>query len=233
MAISYVSGSNTTYASRTNTTITAPSGIANNDILLASMFTGQGSSGTPDPTAPAGWTEIGTAQSNRQGAGPFYVEFRIYIKTAASESGDYTFTHSSCSSQGVMACFRGVDTTTPQDVTATTNRGNGVSRTWTGLTTTTANVWIVGFGHDFADTSNNLTAPTGMTERMEVNALTYLVTELIATASATGDRTHNCNSSNADSERLWETRLIALRSDGAAAPTPASRNFKQFVRRLY
>jgi hypothetical protein len=221
MAITWVSSSNTTYASRTNTTVTAPSGITDDDVMIALLFMGRGTSGMPTPTAPSGWTEIGSG-SERVGSGGFYGILRAYIKVASGESGNYTWTHSALSSQGWIGVFRGVDTTTPQDTTATTNRGTtGLTRTWSGLTTATDGAWIVALGHDWADTTNNLSPPTGMTERLDVT-LVYVATEEVTTAGATGDRSHTCNSSTV-ALSLWEGRLIALRpaaagtTDGAAA----------------
>jgi hypothetical protein len=217
VAISYVSGSNTTYASRTNTTVTAPASIANNDVMLAWIITA-GASEAVNPTAPAGWTEIGTAIDVTDLAS-FNLEARCYIKVASSESGNYTWTHTSSSSQGSITVYRGVDTTTPQDATSTANSGfaTGVGNvsTATGLTTVTNGAWIVFLGFDWADSSNNLSPPTGMTERLDV-VLSYAATEEWATAGATGNRSHVDNSNIASNSR-WGARLVALRPAGGTA----------------
>src|SRR5436309_1333140 len=55
-AAAFRSIANTTYASRTNTVITAPAGIQNNDILLL-LFT-LGDAAPPAPTPPAGFTAL-------------------------------------------------------------------------------------------------------------------------------------------------------------------------------
>jgi hypothetical protein len=218
MAITWVSGSNTTYASRANTTITAPSGIANNDVMIARIVTAA-SSEAPDPTAPAGWTQIGSTIDGT--AGGFNLEARDYIKVASGESGNYTWTHSTASSQGWIGVFRGVDTTTPQDATATANTAfDTTTTTATGLTTATDGAWLIFIGHDWAGNSNNLSPPSGMTERLDVT-LTYVATQEIATAGATGNRTHTNNSGGGST--FCSGRLIALRpasagtTDGAGA----------------
>jgi hypothetical protein len=215
MAITWVSGSNTTYGSRTNTTVTAPSGIADNDVLIARIVTAA-SGEAPDPTAPAGWTQIGSTIDG--GAGGFNLEARDYIKVASGESGDYTWTHSTASSQGWIGVFRGVDTTTPQDATATVNSAfDTATTTATGLTTATDGAWLVFIGQDWAGTSNNLSPPTGMTERLDVT-LTYVATEEIATSGATGNRSHTNNSGGGST--YCSARLIALRPAAEASADP-------------
>jgi hypothetical protein len=222
-AITWVSSSNTTYASRTNTTVTAPSGITDGDVMLALMLTGAAPE-APDFTEPAGWTLIGSRSDVT--AGGFNVEMGVYIKVASGESGDYTWTHSSASSQGAIAVFRGVDTTTPQDATSTLNSASGATQsttTFTGLTTATDGAWIVGLAHDFADATADRTPPTGMTERVEVNPLIYICTEEITTAGATGNRSYTNNNTSGGGDDAWAARLVALRpaaagtTDGAAA----------------
>ena len=110
MAISWVSGSNTTYAGRTNTTVTAPTGIQDDDALVALIVTATGGE-APNPTFPSGFSEIGTVIDVADQNG-FNMELRVGIKRAASESGGYAFTHANCSSQGWVGVFRGVDWTT-------------------------------------------------------------------------------------------------------------------------
>jgi hypothetical protein len=221
VAISFIGYANTTYASRTNTTVsnTLNAGtITNDDILILTLFTFGAGTEAPDPSGvPSGFSQVGTTMDvtdipTNNG------EFRVYIKKAASESGSYAFTHSSCSSQGSLSVWRGVDTTTAQDATATTNSGSpaNTTRTWTGLTTVTNDAWIVGLGFDWADNANALSPPTGMTERLEVNPLVYIASEAIAAAGATGNRTHTCNANSG-----WPRGglLLALRPASAGAYT--------------
>jgi hypothetical protein len=143
--------------------------------------------------------------------GSFGVEMRIYGKLASSEGASWDFTHSSCSSQGFALTYRGVHTGTQIDVTATTNSGTGTTSTATGLTTVTNGAMVIFVGHDYGDTANNLTAPTGttptFTERIDT-ALTYAADGVMTTAGATGNKTMT---SNSNSSNPWAAALIALR----------------------
>jgi hypothetical protein len=202
------SQSNTTFASRTNTTITAPTGIATGNVLVMAFVTE--SVGTaPTPTFPAGWTEIGSVITGSDEG--FEMGVRCAIKVASGESGDYTVNHTTCSAQGWIGRFSGVNTTTPQDATSTGNTGDATgsaaTRTWTGLTTVTNNVLLLAIGWDW-DSSAGLSPPSGMTERLDTT-VTYVATETRATAGATGNRTHT--SSTSTDGGPWFARLIALR----------------------
>ena len=167
MAITFVSSSNTTYASRTNTTITAPANIQDGDVLILTMITAAASSSPTPSVWPAGFVQIGSVISVTD-AGGYNMQVWHWRKVASGESGNYTITHASCTSQGAIQVWRGVDATTPEDVTSTANKwtsGATTTTTWTGLTTVTNGAMIVANGTDWADNTNNLSPPTSMTER--------------------------------------------------------------------
>lgn len=211
--------SNTTYALRTNTTITAPTGIANDDLLLLLFITAENVE-APDPTPPAGFTILPGAWPIDVTGGVFNVEFRAYHKIASGETGDYTVTHVDTRSQGVMMRISGVDTTTPFSPNPTLNSGTADDTTASGLTTTVNNVMIVLAAFDWGDTANDLTPPTGttptFTEHLDV-PLTYVAAGVLATAGATGDKTMANNSTGVNP---WGAALIAIApASGGAAPT--------------
>jgi hypothetical protein len=211
--IAYVSSSTTTYASRTNTTVTAPTGIQDGDLILLGILTGNNTEAV-DPTPPAGFTLV--ASTDTSDTPGFNVEMRVYRKTAASESGNYTFTHATASSQGFALVYRGVDASSPLDVTATANNGGaaaGTTTTATGVTTVTANTRLVFIAQDWADTANNLTPPSGMTERFDVSPLIYAADALQASAGASGNKTMTNNT--AAGSGSWSAVLVALRESGA------------------
>jgi hypothetical protein len=210
VAITFVGYSNTTYASRTNTTISntlSAGSITNGDVMLIDLLTAANTE-APDPSTLSGWTQVGTAIDITQGS--FNLEHRTYIKVASSESGSYTWTHSSASSQGTLTVWRGVDNTTPQDATATQNSGNSNTSTWTGLTTATNDAVIVATGADWGSASVNLSPPSGMTEIYDVAPLIYAAYQTITAAGATGNKTHTNNSAINNSEP-FTARLVALR----------------------
>lgn len=225
MPISYVGAATTTWAARANTSVGVPAGVASGDLLILGIITGAAEA--VNPTAPAGWTAIGTAPITDIAAGGFNVEMTLYRRLAASESGSYAFTHASTTTQAWMLAYRGVDATTPMDVTQTVGFVNGsgagtATTTWTGLTTATPGAWIVAIEHDWGDLSAASAPPTGMTERIDID-IVYVADQEIAAAGATGNRTHTNSSTSPDS--LWSAVLLALRPasagavDGAAAVT--------------
>lgn len=208
--IAFVASTNTTYTSRTNTTVTKPTGTANGDLVLLGILTGSAGGNAPDPTPPAGFTLL-TGFPITATDGAFTIETRIYHRIAASEGADWTFTHTSASSQGFALTYTGVDATTPIDVNPSTNQGTGSTTTATGITTVTNNAMVVYVAHDWGDTANPLTAPTGTTptfiERIDTTVV-YAADGLLATAGATGNKTQTSNSGVSGA---WGATLIALR----------------------
>jgi hypothetical protein len=213
VAIAFVAKTDTTYASRTNITLTAPAGVNTGDTVIALVLTGTSSEAVNPTPAGTGWTEIGSATDVAKGG--FNVEMRLY-KGLVGTVSSYVFNHTVSSSQGCVLGYSGVNTTTQEDQTATSNPDASSAtdtRTWTGLTTVTNGAYIVGFGHDWGDNTNNLTPPSGTTERVEVNGIIYAFDEARATAGATGNRSHTCN----NTLNPWAARLIALRPSSANA----------------
>lgn len=221
MAAALGSFSNTTYGSNTNTTVTAPTGVQAGDYLL--LLVALGASGeAPDPTPPSGFTAIATPVDIGD---TFNLELRSYGKVA--DSGDaaaanFTVTHTTASSQAVMLRITGVDADTPLDATPTINDNNGATTTWTGLTTVTNGAFIVAAEVDFADNTNDTSPPSGttptFTELLDVT-LTYVAYGTMATAGATGDKTHvNNNGGGAP----WGSVLFAFRPGVEVTDPPAN-----------
>jgi hypothetical protein len=218
MAVAYESISSTTWASRTNTTITAPSGITDGDLLLLFHVIGTGT--PPTQTPPAGFTALpGTWPQTITESG-YSMAARAWYKIASGESGNYTVTHiapagafGAC--QGAMVRISGADTSSPFTPSPTVNLQQGLggseaSTTFTGLTTTVDGTLILLFGWDWADTSNNLTPPTGttpsFTERMDTT-VSYVATGVLATAGATGNKTM---ANNAGTGSPWGALMVAV-----------------------
>ena len=192
----------TTYASRTNTTVTAPAGILNNDILIGTIFLGLNPT-APTPTAPSGFTLISSTNVTYQS---FNGKMFVYWKRASSESGSYTFTHSAASSQGVIAAYSGAITSgSPIDVFST-NTGSGATTTATTITTTFNNEINLYIAHDW-EGLGTLNPPTGMSERFD--GLVYISDVGRPTAGATGNRTQTNNN---DSVSPWGAMQISIRA---------------------
>lgn len=190
---SVASTSNTTYASRTDTTVTAPSGIQDGDLLYAFIFTTSNGGTAPTPTPPSGFTQLPSSPTSVTDEGSFNGKFWAYVKTASSESGDYTFSHSTCSSQGLMLRVSAGNATGVVDAS---NTGTGSTTTFTGVTTTQDNALVMVVAHDWGDTANNLSPPSGstptFTEHVDVT-LVYAASGVLATAGSTGDKTMTNN----------------------------------------
>ena len=209
-AAAFRSLSNMTYGSRTNTTITAPSGIVDGDILILALVIGKSGSAPPAATLPAGFSTI--QGPNETETGTFFVNRILAWKVASGESGSYTVTHASASSQGVMLCISGASGSTP---VSSDNECNDVSdgQTTTALSITTpSNNSLVAFiAHNYAGYTGIASPPTGttptFTEQLDTG-LMYVATGVLATAGATGNKTQaNGNGAIGD---MWGAFLVAV-----------------------
>lgn len=222
MPIAFEAVSNTTYASRANTVIPAAGlgTITNGDLLLL-LFLGGASTEAPDPTAPTGFTICpGAWPADVSDAGSFNIEYRAYYKIASNESGDYTVTHTTASSQGAILRFSGAAQTNPINPTPTINSNvdtDDQDSIALGLTTTVDGSMIVWNGFDWGDVAADRVAPTGttptFTERLDV-VLMYVATGVLATAGATGNKSMANNSTTGP----WVASLIAI-EPGATGTT--------------
>lgn len=208
MAVANRSFSDTTYASRTNTTITAPTGIQNGDILIIHFCTGQGSSSVPTVTPPSGFSVIpGPTFPIQINDGSFWVCNWTWYKVASSESGNYTVTHATLSTQAYMVACSGADTSTPFGQNETSDQQNAIGNNGGGVNfsvttapsiTTTRNGCLITFiSQDWGDGANNLTGPTGYTKRFGetgVSGILYAADLAQASAGATGAQTITNNS---------------------------------------
>ena len=215
MPIAFEAISNTTYASRTNTVIPAAAlgTITNGDLLLL-LFMGGAATEAPDPTAPTGFTICPGSWPIDVTQGTFNMEYRAYYKLASSESGDYTVTHATASSQGAILRFSGTAQTNPINPTPTinfqTDPGSVENSTAPGLTTLVDGCMIVWNGFSWGDTTTDLTPPAGttptFTERLDTT-LMYVATGIMTTAGATGDKSM---ANNSNTGNPWGASLISI-----------------------
>lgn len=208
MALSVATSSSTTYASRTNTTITAPTGIANDDILFAGLFVGAATS-APAVTPPTGFAELTNSPSSVTDGTSFNGKFHLYWKRAASESGNYTFSHSAASSQGYMARVSGAITSgSPIDVasTPTTNSGTG-SVNLSAVTLANANELVFVIGHNW-NGAGTYSGPSGFTT--DLNSLVTDSYKIFTSSGSTGTITitNNGNAQPGDEYAYFVVALI-------------------------
>jgi len=203
MALAIRSNSTITYSSRTNTTVSAPSGIVNGDILVATIFVAATGS-SPSVTAPTGFTEISISPTSVSSAG-FYGNLHVYWKRAASESGSYTFTHTTASTECVMIAVSGALTSgSPIDVSSA-NTGIAGTETNTGLTLTSTNELVLYLSQNWGD-SNTGTAPTGYTQTYN-GTVVYTASKNFTSSGATGS-TSRANGNNSGDP--WGVILVAI-----------------------
>jgi hypothetical protein len=206
-------------------TITKPSGVAANDVLIASIGLTPSSATL---TAPSGWTLVRRTDN----AGPTANSLAVYYKVAsASEPTSYAWTTSGASfTVGGVQAFTGIDTTTPIDVDNGQSTPSALTHATPSVTTNTANAMVV-TSHAFASGAN-WTPPSGMSESFDKPSgssnATGMAIEgnrvLQAVAGATGLKTATA-SGNADA---GNTHILALKPRGAsltiATPTGVQAN---------
>ena len=216
MAVAVRSTSGVAYGSRTNTAITAPTGIVNGDILL--LFVAVAGASPPTPTFPAGFATVAGPIASTSGG--FTVNFYCLWKRASGESGSYTVTHSSASTLAQLYCISGAKSSGSPINASSSNSGTGTTSTGTGITTTVNDCLIVFAEHDWGDTSNNLSPPSGttptFTERVDA-ALRYYAEGVLATAGATGNKSiTNNNTTDPLFPNPWAVYLVAVEPAGSS-----------------
>lgn len=159
MAIAHV-GTSTTLNSSSATTVvvSVPGGTVNGHTLRAEITV----IGQPTITAPGGWTLIGT-----QDAGTT-LRVATYWRAASSEPANYTWTlSSSFRAKGSITARSGIDTTTPLDVTPTSNGSttSGTSHGTPSITPVTSGAWletVVGARHGATGVATTWTISDGL-----------------------------------------------------------------------
>jgi hypothetical protein len=201
--------SSTTYATRTNTTVTAPSGITNGDLLIFGIGIFGSGGEAVDPTPPAGFSLIsGPSWPLQAVEGANEVETRIYSKVASGESGDYTATHADASSQGWMVAVSDPSV----NFVITGQSGTGTTTTALSVTSANNNALILFIVHDWLSNAADISVPTGttptFTERLDgATSLFYVATGVLGTAGATGDKTITNRNNIGDP---WSAVLLAI-----------------------
>lgn len=214
MSVAFGSSNVLAEGTRANSTYTAPSSIADGDVLLIWHFEFN-SGGYPTPTPPTGFATVPSGSWPMFNSAD-YAQW-LWYKVASGESGNYTVTHTSAVTRGIVARITGANTTSPFAPNATQNGGNGTTTTYTGLTTTVDQELILLFGSDDNDNSNTY-AVTGYTLQATTPG-ECLLTKTLTPAGATGSPTMT-NNSNPGTP--WFGVMVAMQpAAGGAAAIPA------------
>ena len=213
MAAAFRSLTSTTYASRTNTVGTAPAGLTDGDIIVASLLLGASTS-APTATPPAGFNQPVGSPTNRSDSGGFNGKLFKFWKRASGESGSYTFTHTSASSQLILEAYSGAAATgDPIDVLSV-NSGTGDITTATGITTTANDELLIWHSHDWTG-GGTLSPPSGFTTQFTGSGnLLFSARSVQALAGASGNKTQTNGNNSAG---VWGVFLLALKSAGASS----------------
>lgn len=179
-----------------------PAGTASGDVLYASICCYLSDSITV--STPAGWTLV---RGPDRRTGSAQIAGYLFRKVAGgSEPASYTFT----ASQGTyltawIARVTGADTTTPEDASTSGNNGTGSPRTGLGVTTSGSDRLLLLCSLGFGVAPN--ATPSGMTQVEIVDTVTGYYSQTIASAGATGDRSHTQNSG---ADPTWVTQMVAI-----------------------
>lgn len=128
MAITFVAATEAGSSGATQSqAINVPAGVVDDDVLL--LFAGTADGDTDSVTTPTGWNEI-VDNLNTGGGAPSPPGMSVYWRVADSEPVSYNIDATDTVNTGLggqMLAFRGVDTTTPIDVTSTTSTGDSTN----------------------------------------------------------------------------------------------------------
>jgi len=211
-AVVFISDSSVNYATRTNTTITAPTGIQDGDDLLI-IFEDGALNAAPVPTPPAGFAILPGFPLTRADTTIFTVDTYAWIKIAAAEPANYTITHANASSNAWMMAAFGADLITPVDPgEISTATGLGATATAPGITTAINNSLIVYFCSKW--NFPGITPPGGVTPVLTTRldgsvTLLFTSTGNLTPQGATGNKIAT-GLPNTPTEP-WATGLIAIR----------------------
>lgn len=206
MAVANRSDAGLNYATRSNTSVTAPASIVDGDLLL--LFLVLGAASPPTPTPPAGFLPFPGFTQGYSVAFDITLDHYCWYKIASGESGAYVVTHASCSSSAFIAAYSGVDSGDPGHAGVSDAQGTGTTTTVPGLTTIADGSLLVFFNQSWGSGAANITAPGGFTEQFEDSShILYAADMAQATAGPTG--AVSTTNSSASSEP-WGAHLIAL-----------------------
>ena len=139
------------YGSRTNTTVPAPAGLADNDIIIAASFSADVGT-APDIGLPSGFVVKDTNTSVTD-SGNFNAKLGISWKRASSEGLEYLFTHSSASSQICLIAISDAVLTGDPIAAISRNQGSGEDIIALSIDTTEADQLVLNCAHNWSGAS--------------------------------------------------------------------------------
>lgn len=169
-----------------NLTISKPTGVVTNDVMVASIALRPN---TATITPPAGWNIVGTKLDNSNLTANSLVTYRKVA--GASEPANYVWTLGShTGAAGGILAFSGVSTSNPIQAVNGQNTPYGSQHSTPSVNTTSANTIVI-TAHAYSS-APTWSPPAGMTERVDVqggNESLEINTVTQSTAGATGIKT--------------------------------------------
>jgi hypothetical protein len=221
MAIAYTSSTSFTDGNGTSIAgVAKPASTAIGDLLVAQLYLEDGITGVSIASTGDTWTLVHQI-INTTPVPDMQIDVWVTVVANASSTIGVTWGGGSFWRDFAVHRFTGVDTTTPQDVTATENTGTSATLTGLGLASGSANRWLVLCGVDFdGRTASSWTSP--LTERNDSGNVKMAAGE-DAAGTDTANKTATLSAGGSD----WASVMLALRNAGGAAAEPA-----QMVSRL-
>jgi hypothetical protein len=200
MAITFIDAQNANNSANDDITVTGYSGIQDNDLILGFYHCFGDPTTSALPVTLSGFTKL----ADKYESNGTDCTYAIFYKIASSESGNYTFTgsHPGTPEAGAhILVFRGVDTTTPIDVTyyedspgfhyaRTLDIGGSPYNEYVtppNITTNTNNAWCVILNSCMFGSVTDIVPPSDFIERSQIIADQRngeICTKEIATAGA-------------------------------------------------
>lgn len=216
MAVAYRSSTSNSVTQSTSSTLSAPSGLVDNDILLYLLYI----ESSTTVTWPSGFTQKASLTAADS-------SFKVYVawKRAASESGTYSPSWGSNAwRQGVLLAISGAITTgDPFDVAVGTNAPGSETNTLTlaSITTATANSLVIAAGATFASLGATPTAPSGHTLRFGANGEAWAISDALkVTAGSTGSLQFTGASATGQTANL----TLAIKPPASSVPNAPTLN---------
>lgn len=177
MAVPVYETDSSTSASGTSVTVTAPTGIADDDILASGASTDHSAAGGSSTTYtfPSGFSDSGAGKLTTA-ASDVGISLQVQYKLASSESGNYTINQTlNRLMGGSVARISGCDTSDPIDVTASST-GESSEPTVPAITTTVDNCLVLAFV-TWDQSKGLVSGPTGWTlgEHLDVSGHDQLI----------------------------------------------------------
>ena len=228
MSVTFRSGATSAlaYASHTNPSVTAPSGVQNQDVVLMRCVTfGTAGGGAPAPT-PSGFTAwpgtsgtglVGTLSSFDNNSNFTMSLWCFYKVSSGSEPATYSVSQAAGSSAYECVTLVGADNTTPGqsyvsgNTTVSTHTGTHPDQTSSAasVTPTVNGSYVFITNGDNGDTTNNLSL-SGWTNEIASPLVLGILSMFQAVAGATGSQSFTNNNSSSQNGPAWLTSTLVV-----------------------